>query len=276
VSDVLLQNLEHNLDSAKKKLAAAAKPVSFTGAGLSAESGIPVFRGAKSSDDGRTLAAEKPLWEAFKPEELASPEGFARNPELVLDWYGWRRQQVAAASPNPAHLALAAHPDMLHITQNVDDLLERAGTDPERVLHLHGELNLDRCHHGCGYQRVAEVSTEPSRTIDNTVAPTCPECAAPLRPGVVWFGEALPDAVWQAALEAVEVCDVMLVVGTSASVYPAAGLIDLALQNQASVIVVDPGLDTLGSNGGDSSGEAGNPLYLKSNAGDVLPKLLNG
>jgi len=172
----------------------------LTGAGVSAESGIPTFR----DNNG--------LWRQFRAEQLATPEAFARDPELIWKWYDWRREVVAAAQPNPGHLALAEMerriPQFTLITQNVDDLHERAGS--RNVLHLHGSIFTQRC------LQCSRESTGPR--------PQQCECGGKLRPGVVWFGEALPPGVWHAAEEAVRHSDLLLVIGTSGVVYPAAGL----------------------------------------------------
>ncbi|MCX6603690.1 MAG: NAD-dependent deacylase [Acidobacteria bacterium] len=181
----------------------------LTGAGISAESGIPTFRGPGG------------LWRNFRPEELATPEAFARDPQLVWEWYLWRRRLIAAAEPNAGHRALVElerrTPRFTLITQNVDGLHDLAGS--QRILKIHGDIWHSRCS-ACSYQR-RDRSTEE-------MPPPCPECGAMLRPGVVWFGESLPRIVWDEAERAVSQADVLLVAGTSATVYPAAGLLHLA------------------------------------------------
>ncbi len=210
------------LVAAAKKVASARHPVSFSGAGLSAESGIATFRDKN----------DNALWSKFNPAELASQDGFKANPELVIDWYNARRQTAAAAQPNAAHTTLGARKGWIHITQNVDTLLEAGGVSPENVLHLHGTLDEDHCNNQCGYSSKV-----------NMLAPEglkhCPRCDAYLRPSVVWFGEQLPENVFNQALHAVQQCDLLLVVGTSAQVMPAAGLIDIARENGAHIIVVN-------------------------------------
>jgi len=211
---------DESIRDARARLDDASRIVSFSGAGLSVESGVSTFRDA---DDG--------FWSTHDPMRLASPDGFRADPDLVLSWYAYRREQVAGATPNAAHVALARRADITHVTQNVDDLLERAGAT--EVLHLHGHLNHDRCHASCGFVRTFDIATPPDPSM-------CPACGAPLRPGVVWFGEALPDETWTAAHHAVSSCDVLLVVGTSAAVYPAAGLIQLAHETGSDIIMVNP------------------------------------
>lgn len=210
------------LNNARHLLQTARRIVCFSGAGLSAESGISTFR------DTETDA----LWSRFDPMRLASPEGFADDPIRVIDWYNWRRAKLANASPNAGHLALAARPDIIQITQNVDDLLERAGITPDNIIHLHGTIIEDRCHHACGYRERIKLVSPPDLH-------DCPNCGAPMRPAVVWFGENLPEREWAAAQRACEQADCLVVVGTSAAVYPAASLIDYAKRKGASVIVVN-------------------------------------
>ena len=136
------------LSAARAALAAAHTTAVFSGAGLSAESGIPTFRG--KTDDA--------LWSKFDPMELASVDGFDSNPERVIAWYHWRRGKLAHAQPNAAHVALAARPQLVEITQNVDDLLERAGVPASRIHHLHGTIGRDRCHAGCGYEEPVDLA----------------------------------------------------------------------------------------------------------------------
>ena len=196
------------------------KIVSFTGAGLSAESGVSTFRDAHN----------RGLWDNHDPTRLASQIGFADDAELVMRWYGERRRQIATAEPNAAHRALAARPDITHVTQNVDDLLHRAGA--KQVAQLHGTIAVDRCNAACGFAEPVELRNPPGLR-------PCPACGDRLRPGVVWFGESLPTDVWNDAERACAECDALLVVGTSAVVYPAAGLIALAHRNGAAIVVVN-------------------------------------
>ncbi len=198
----------------------ARRPVAITGAGVSAESGVPTFRG----EDG--------LWKRFRPEELATPEAFARDPALVWEWYGWRRERIAPARPNPAHRWLAWYerrkPEFLLITQNVDGLHRMAGS--RRLVEIHGNLWVVRCTR-CGFETEDRRAPLPG-------LPRCPRCQGLLRPGVVWFGEPIPAEAMARAVEAVQRCDLLLVIGTSAVVYPVAGLPDLA--PQATLVEVNP------------------------------------
>ncbi len=207
------------IDAARRMLADGRRVVSFSGAGLSAESGVGTFRDAP---DG--------MWAKYDPVRLASPEGFAADPKLVIDWYAARRRTVGDAQPNPAHVALAGRGDILHVTQNVDDLLTRAGAD--QVVPLHGSIEFDRCHGGCGHAERVDMNDPPGLR-------DCPACGALLRPAVVWFGEAMPPEAWDTAERACRDCDVLLVIGTSAVVYPAAGLIGVAKAAGAGIIVVN-------------------------------------
>lgn len=211
-----------SLKCGREILTAATRIVSFSGAGLSAESGVATFRDAKSGG----------LWTKHDPMRLASPEGFADDPNLVMDWYAARRRSVAEAEPNSAHQTLASQPDMIHITQNVDDLLHRAGVRVEQVIQLHGTIARDHCHARCGFEEAIDLANPPTLR-------DCPNCGQPLRPGVVWFGESLPPEAWQRAEDACAECDALLVIGTSAEVYPAAGLIGLAKSGGARIIIVN-------------------------------------
>lgn len=219
-----------DLTRARELLARAARVVVFTGAGVSAESGVPTFRGAGG------------LWKQFRPEQLATPEAFLRDPALVWEWYAWRRGLVAACEPNAAHRALAVwmgrRDGVTLVTQNVDDLHERAGTPA--VVKLHGSLFVDRCGE-CAYAAAANRRTDGPADGNDSAIPRCPECGAYLRPGVVWFGEMLPADQLGAAFAAAAACQACLVVGSSGAVYPAAGIVHAARAAGAAVIVVDPG-----------------------------------
>jgi len=209
------------LEEARRWLAGAERVAVLTGAGISHESGIPVFRGPSG------------LWRQYRPEELATPEAFARDPRLVWEWYDWRRSVVAGAEPNPGHYALVElerrTPDFTLITQNVDGLHDRAGS--HRLLKLHGDLWTLRCV-GCSAETV-------NRTVPLPEMPPRCSCGGLLRPGVVWFGETLPVDALQQALLAAERAQVCLVVGTSAVVQPAASLPLLARRAGARVIEVN-------------------------------------
>jgi NAD-dependent deacetylase len=215
------------VEAAAAVLAGAAHIAVLTGAGISAESGLATFREAQTG-----------LWARYRPEDLATPEAFARQPRLVWEWYAWRREQVLAAEPNAGHRALVEMerfaPGFTLVTQNVDGLHRRAGS--RGVLELHGDIMRTRCSRE---GRLVE------RWAGDSVPPACPSCGAPLRPDVVWFGEALPAAPLEAAVAAAADCDVLLVVGTSLLVYPAASLVPVALAAGGAVIVVDPNLPAL-------------------------------
>jgi NAD-dependent deacetylase len=207
-----------------RALAASRRPVVLTGAGMSAESGVPTFRDAL---DG--------LWARFRPEELATPEAFADDPELVWRWYGWRRELVSAAAPNAGHLALVGLdgllPGLRIVTQNVDGLHQRAGSDG--VVELHGNLFANLCSRERAPVPVPAAWAGPG-------PPPCPRCGAPVRPGVVWFGEPLPPAAISEAETLAAGADVFFSVGTSSLVTPAANLPYLALAAGATVIEINP------------------------------------
>ncbi len=213
--------------SIPNKLAALARRVRrvavLTGAGISAESGVPTFRDAQTG-----------IWARFDPMQLATPEAFARDPERVWDWYCWRRELVAQAAPNAGHRALAqwerSGVDVTVATQNVDGLHRRAGSS--RVITLHGDITRTLCSARCG-----EVTGWES---DSRRPPRCPTCDAPLRPGVVWFGEMLPAGALEAAAEAVGQADLVLSVGTSSLVQPAASLPEVALDRAIPVVEINP------------------------------------
>ncbi len=206
-----------------RRLRAAQHWLVLSGSGISAESGVPTFRDAQTG-----------LWARYAAEDLATPEAFARDPQLVWDWYQWRRELVSRARPNPAHRALALLenlvPRLTLITQNVDGLHQRAGSST--VLEFHGNLQTNRC---ATCNQVAEPDLR-----DDVRPPRCPRCAGLLRPGVVWFGEAIPPAALEAAFAAANSADLFLSVGTSSLVYPAAGLAQVALRNGALVIEINP------------------------------------
>ncbi|NNJ09576.1 NAD-dependent deacylase [Chloroflexales bacterium ZM16-3] len=221
----------------------------LTGAGVSAESGIPTFRDAQTG-----------MWAQFDPEELASPAGFRRNPRLIWEWYAWRRELVAKAEPNPGHLALAELerrvPRLTLITQNVDGLHQRAGS--AAPIELHGNIGRVTCSaEGVVIEQWDEAGDE--------LPPRCPRCGAHLRPDVVWFGELLPEEAMAAAWDAARSCDLFLSIGTSGLVEPAASLPRVALQSGATVVVINLDVTTA----------ARPPLYtINARSGELLPKLL--
>ena len=209
------------IETARGWIQSAKSVVILTGAGISAESGIPTFRG------------EGGLWRNYRAEDLATPEAFARDPHLVWEWYDWRRQLLANAEPNAGHLAIAdfqrRSKDCTLVTQNVDGLHDRAGSFG--ILKLHGDIWRMRCM-SCGAEWPDRKAPLPK------LPPKC-QCGGMARPGVVWFGEALPPGMMEEAGHAVESAEVLLVVGTSAVVYPAAGLVPLAKRAGAKVVEVN-------------------------------------
>ncbi|MFG2052977.1 NAD-dependent deacylase [Micromonospora sp. NPDC048930] len=223
--------MEHATRDAAVLLGQARRVVVFTGAGMSAESGVPTFRDALTG-----------LWRRFDAQALATPEAFHDDPALVWGWYEWRRSAVRRARPNAGHRAVAAIeariPDSVLITQNVDDLHERAGS--AAPVHLHGSLFAPRCA-ACARPAPAPdgVAEEPADG-RRVPPPRCGHCAGLVRPGVVWFGEALPQEALAAAVEAASACDLLITVGTSGLVYPAAEIPHLAARRGAAVIQVNP------------------------------------
>jgi NAD-dependent deacetylase len=231
----------------------AASVCGLTGAGMSAESGIATFRDAMSG-----------LWSRFDPAELASEEGFRANPARVWAWYAERKRAVRAALPNAGHVALAEYgrrrPGVLTIvTQNVDDLHQRAGWP--QTIRLHGDILSDRwlqpCPKGRGCDAAMAAPGEP---------PRCADCGNLLRPGVVWFGELLPEDAMAAAEQAARACELMLVVGTSGAVWPAAGLAAVARRAGAKVAILNPDASEI-----DDQAH----WVLRGTAATLLPRLLN-
>ena len=223
----------------------------LTGAGISAESGVPTFRDAQQG-----------LWAQYDPLQLATPEAFEENPTLIWEWYRWRRELVAKAEPNPGHLALAQLaelvPRLTLVTQNVDGLHQRAGNDA--VIEFHGNLFDDRCHaEGCIIE--SPISQEPGESD----VPSCPRCGANLRPGVVWFGEAIPEVALNESFAAAADCNVFLSIGTSSLVYPAAGIADIARESGAIVAEINPE---------PTMRAASYDFSIAAKAGAALPKLL--
>jgi NAD-dependent deacetylase len=228
------------------QLRRARRIVILTGAGISRESGLPTFREAQLG-----------LWAAYSPQELATPEAFVRDPALVWQWYAWRRRLVLDATPNAGHFALAAlarrHDRVTLITQNVDGLHRRAGS-PD-VIELHGDITQVRCN-ACG-SRAAPVP------LPDDEPPRC-GCGGMFRPDVVWFGEMLPGAVLERAIDEAAACDLFLAIGTSGVVYPAAGLVGLAARAGATIVVVNP----------DPAAVPAGAVHLGENASTALPALI--
>ncbi len=231
-----------------QSLRAARRVVALTGAGVSQESGLRTFRDPQTG-----------LWAKHKPEDLASPEAFRRDPKLVWDWYAWRREALKGVRPNPGHYALVEFekhiPEFTLITQNVDGLHRMAGS--RNLYELHGNIQRVRCSE-CG--RFAEDWADDSEEV-----PRCQLCGGLLRPDVVWFGEALPRAALEAAVEASRACELFLSIGTSGVVQPAASLAFAAHNRGAALIEVNP----------DST-----PLtpkvdyFVQGKSGELLPELV--
>jgi NAD-dependent deacetylase len=220
----------------------------LTGAGVSAESGIPTFRDAQTG-----------LWAQYRPENLATPEAFERNPKLVWDWYSWRRELVEQSRPNAGHYALAQlQQRVLHftlITQNVDGFHQLAGST--NVIELHGNLSRVKCSRdGEVIDRWEDIGETP---------PRCPRCGAYLRPDVVWFGEVLPRGALEAAAQAALACDVFFSIGTSGLVEPAASLARMALQRGAKVVEVNATSTPLTISA---------TFMLRGVSGEILPELI--
>ncbi|MEX1138406.1 MAG: NAD-dependent deacylase [Bacteroidota bacterium] len=221
----------------------------LTGAGVSAESGVPTFRG----DDG--------LWKKFRPEELANFGSFMKNPDLVWEWYLYRRRLINEVRPNAGHSALAQMQDIVQdftlVTQNVDNLHARAGS--RNVVELHGNIMRSYCLE-CGLF-AGEGTQKPLIGV-----PRCEHCGGMLRPDVVWFGELLPQGAFQKAVEAAQRCDLFLLVGTSGIVYPAASIPGIAREAGAFVVEINPEYTDL---------SPGMSETLLGPSGAILPDLLS-
>jgi NAD-dependent deacetylase len=234
--------------TALQRLRSARRVVALTGAGISAESGVPTFRDAQTG-----------LWAKYRAEDLATPEAFLTNPRLVWSWYVWRRQLTEQAQPNPGHAALVQFQERFAeftlITQNVDGLHARAGS--RDVIELHGSIATTLCFD----ERIPIADF----TDDGQTCPRCPGCGAWLRPGVVWFGENLPRAALERAERAAASCEVLLSIGTSSLVQPAAGLPLLAKRHGALLIEVNPSPTPLTPHADE---------VVSGPAGQVLPQLM--
>ncbi len=222
----------------------------LTGAGISAESGIPTFRGKNG------------LWNKYRPEDLATPQAFERDPKLVWEWYLWRMKLIFSKKPNLGHKALAEMEKRGFIksiiTQNVDDLHERAGS--RNVIHLHGTLRDVICsNRTCGYR------TEANMILKETIPPVCPKCESLLRPGVVWFGESLPAEELNRAFHEAERSEIILVVGTSAVIQPAASIPLITKQKGGKIIEINPDVTPLTSVADES---------IRCKAGEALTAII--
>lgn len=238
--------MEARIKALAKVLAAAERVAALTGAGVSAESGVPTFRG------------EGGLWRGHDPMRLATPQAFARDPALVWEFYNWRRSLVSGVDPNPAHQAVAAMerlvPDFTLVTQNVDGLHLKAGS--KRVVEVHGSLWRVRCTEcGQGFEDRGELAP----------LPRCTSCGGLLRPGVVWFGEGLDPEDWSRTMEACERCQVLLVAGTSAVVQPVASLAGAvkAMGRTVAVVNLEP-----------TPGTTDVDFFLQGKAGEILPAVV--
>ena len=225
-----------NLEPVAEKIRKAARLTILTGAGVSAASGVPTFRGAQG------------LWRQFRPEDLANIEAFHRDPVLVWEWYAWRRERTAPCQPNAAHEVLARwsqREGCAVVTQNVDDLHVRAGT--RHLTRLHGSLWELRCasaaRHGAGRAGSPRASCQHSWRDERVplpeIPPRCPQCGELARPDIVWFGETLRQVDVDAATAAAR-CDLFITAGTSALVYPAAGLVHEARRAGAVTVEINP------------------------------------
>lgn len=238
-----------DLQSVSRLLRNARHLAVLTGAGISAESGVPTFRDAQTG-----------LWGKYKPEELATPEGFQRDPELVWRWYVDRREMLMKAAPNPGHRVLAwlagSLPRVSIITQNVDGLHQAAGSP--LVHELHGNIWRSKC-----FRNGHLIDPELAAASPNS-PPQCPWCGSLARPDVVWFGEMLPEDVLSIAKYAARDADLFLVIGTSGKVQPAASLADVALRKMTNVVVINP----------DADAAIPGAAFLQGPSGQILPQLV--
>jgi NAD-dependent deacetylase len=237
------------IEQVRERLSTAQRVTVLTGAGISADSGIPTFRGPEG------------LWKNFRAEDLATPEAFMRDPALVWEWYNWRRELLATKEPNPAHRALvkmeiemeSRHAQFRLLTQNVDGLHGLAGS--RSLIELHGNIWKVRCT-GCG-------AVKEDRRVPIPIPPHCSSCGKMLRPHIVWFGESLNAGDVDQAIAALENCDVMLVIGTSGVVQPAASFASTARAAGAFVVEINP----------DASSSAAQ-VALRGRAAEIVPQLV--
>lgn len=236
------------IDQLAQTIAKCSRCAVLTGAGISAESGVPTFRGK----DG--------LWGKFKPEELATVEAFMSNSKMVWEWYNWRRELMGKVKPNPGHLALAELesliPTFCLITQNVDGLHQQAGS--ETLLELHGNIHRNKCL-DCNAPFLGNDEIDPD------TIPRCERCGGQIRPDVVWFGEMLNPSTIEAAFKAAETAEVFMSIGTSALVHPAASLPIAAKQHGATLIEINPEQTPL---------TASADIYFPTSSGKLLPDLV--
>lgn len=255
ITGISESNLDMNFPSELiNSLRVTTRVAALTGAGVSAESGLPTFR-----DTGSLKISESVLWSRYRAEDLATPEAFERDPELVWEFYAMRRLKAGAVKPNPGHVALAEMgrqiPHFTLITQNVDGLHQKSGS--QGVIELHGNITRIKCSHGCG------VFTEWLDLSGNV--PTCPKCGAKLRPDVVWFGEMLPREALETALQATRDCRIFFSIGTSSLVQPAANLALVAKQNGASLVEINTKVTPLTTMV---------DFFFNGKSGEILPELV--
>lgn len=235
-------------DDLVQQLRSAQRVAVLCGAGVSAESGVPTFRDAQSG-----------LWARYAPEELATPQAFEENPALVWEWYEWRRGLITHAQPNPAHYALVEIEKRVSsftlITQNVDGLHQQAGS--QNILELHGNIWHNRCF------RCNQAIDIPQAPIHDLVH--CPDCGGNVRPGVVWFGEPIPVEELQQAWKAARKCQIFFSIGTSAVVYPAAAMPEVAKESGALLVEINPHETPLTTSA---------DYFLAGPAGHILPELV--
>ena len=240
------------LERAVEWIEAAGDVVVFSGAGMSAESGIPTFRDAQTG-----------LWAKYDPLRLATVDGFLSDPKLVWDWYAYRRKLIREKEPNPGHTAVVELESLVEkltvVTQNVDSLHQRAGS--KNVIELHGNITRVKCFNGDHLY----PDWDDQAMQEDELPPRCGHCGQMLRPDVVWFGEQLPDGALEESFQLVENCDVMLVVGTSGTVQPAASLPVVAREAGARVIEVNPEISEITRTA---------HFLLKGASGNVLPQVV--
>ncbi|MDQ2070664.1 SIR2 family NAD-dependent protein deacylase [Natronospira bacteriovora] len=238
------------MQSAIQQLAEAIqrspRVVVLTGSGISADSGVPTFRDPQEG-----------LWAKFQPQDLATPDAFLHDPDFVWQWYQWRRKRVLSVEPNAGHRALArlaeVHPSLTLVTQNVDGLHQRAGH--REVIEFHGNIHRNHCFDNGHEVRIKGHPEKP---------PRCPLCESLARPSVVWFGETIPEPALERAVGAARQADLFIAIGTSATVYPAAGLADLARGNGATIAEINP----------EATQMAALDISIRARAAQVLPALL--
>ncbi|MEA5445545.1 NAD-dependent deacylase [Gammaproteobacteria bacterium AB-CW1] len=236
------------MEKLTEQLRQARRVVVLTGSGISADSGVPTFRDPQEG-----------LWAKFQPQDLATPEAFRHDPDFVWQWYQWRRKRVLSVEPNAGHEALATlaekHPALTLVTQNVDGLHQRAGH--RDVIEFHGNIHRNHCLDNGHEVRVEGHPDKP---------PRCRLCESLARPSVVWFGEAIPERALERSVAAAQQAELFIAIGTSATVYPAAGLADLARENGATIAEINP----------EATQMSAVDITIRARAAEALPALLAG